>query len=638
MLQVNLFPLRVDLEGLRIFCFRPLEPKKLLADLRDRGWYAFQKGEEVWAYGLEAPGIPAPLVGVERPRGTRGRIQALNSYLNQRLQARGFVRLGRGQGWLDLETYMAAEGEVAEGPFKGHALVVVSHPFFHVEVVRLEEGFFALVDMEHRVLTREGLGRLPRGLLEYFQSLTPHQVLYALDLEARKQFPLREAPAEARLFLHTAHQKALEAPSTRGLGTRRISLDTFAENQFRFEELLKHVKAFADFLDPIPLALPLPLKGVRVGGLRMARGLGQEAKGVDRLGFLEPRKVRVLLAFPDEKVVKAGPKPAGQTGHHIRKRMRGEGEWRLSRSTFVEQASWELTTRQLLLYHFVEQERLQSARNERAVLEAMGDVPSLLATWKRWGLELELVRPPVRYAPTGEVLEGEPKREGVDIAVVLAPESVNEAALGVLKRAFAGLRVKVVNPDTLMDRVKASSFAYDLAVQAGALPFRVEGFSRHVLGLRQGGDGFFWRLLEPGGQPLAQGQGFPEKEAELPPGTLIHYFGKGKGLEQVLAWTGRPVVWIQESHLRFSTRELPLGCYFCPLPEVAYLHTHRGNPGWPRALRVELVQGDVPLEEVLAQVYWLTKAAGGLYHPGRFPVSVVERTSWPKGRKRGAKA
>ena len=133
---------------------------------------------------------------------------------------------------------------------------------------------------------------------------------------------------------------------------------------------------------------------------------------------------------------------------------------------------------------------------------------------------------------------------------------------------------------------------------------------------------------------MDEGPGFPGKEEELPPNTLVHYRGERKYLKQVQAWTKRPVIWIQESHLRFSMKELPLRSYFRPLPEVAYLHTHSGNPGWPRALRVEVVQGDVPLEEVLAQVYWLTKPAGGLYNPGKLPLSVVDETSWPRERKK----
>jgi len=60
------------------------------------------------------------------------------------------------------------------------------------------------------------------------------------------------------------------------------------------------------------------------------------------------------------------------------------------------------------------------------------------------------------------------------------------------------------------------------------------------------------------------------------------------------------------------------------LPEVAYLLTHPGTPGWPSPVRVEVVQGEVTLEEALALVYWLTKAAGGLYLPGHLPLSIKE--------------
>ncbi|WP_038030576.1 hypothetical protein [Thermus sp. NMX2.A1] len=635
-LQVNLFPLRVDLEALRIFRFRTPEPLKIRDDLRDTGWYAFAKGKEVWVYGLEAPKLPFPLVGVERPRNPQEQTQALNSHLNQRLLALEYVRVG--PEWLDPQTHMAAEGVVAEGPFKGHPLVLASHPVFRVEVVRLEQGFFALVDMEHRVLTKDGIERIPNGLLEYFQSLAPEQPLGALDLEARKELPLTEAPPRARLLLHPAHQAALEAPAAQGRGARRLSKDTFAGNQFRFNDLLKHASHFADFLDPSPLTLPLPLERVSAGRLRMARGVGLEAKEVNRLAFLGPQRVRVLLAFPEDKVVKKNSKPAGHTGNHIHIRTRGEGEYHVNKRTFVEETPHELSTRELLLYHFVDRERLQNAKNEKHVLAAMWNVPSLIATWRKWGLDLEPVRPPVKYAPTGEVLEGGSKRNGVDVAVILAPESVKQLALDALKkkirRDLKVQRVQVVNPDTLLARAEASSFAYHLAVRAGALPFKIEGFSWYVLGLRKGKNNISWRLLEPGGQPVDEGPGFPGKEEELPPNTLVHYRGERKYLKQVQAWTKRPVIWIQESHLRFSMKELPLRSYFRPLPEVAYLHTHSGNPGWPRALRVEVVQGDVPLEEVLAQVYWLTKPAGGLYNPGKLPLSVVDETSWPRERKK----
>jgi hypothetical protein len=54
-----------------------------------------------------------------------------------------------------------------------------------------------------------------------------------------------------------------------------------------------------------------------------------------------------------------------------------------------------------------------------------------------------------------------------------------------------------------------------------------------------------------------------------------------------------------------------------------------GHPGWPKALKVEVVQGDLPLEEAVAQVYWLTKVEGGLHHPNVLPLSVAEPTGAP---------
>lgn len=631
-LRANLFPLRVSPEGAKVFRFRPADLEKLLRLLRDVGWYAFRKGNEVWVYGLEAPKLPGvPMVGEEGVKGLRERVLALNSHLNQRLRAQGFIRVG-GE-WLDPETYVAAEGVVAKGPFAGRPFALVTHPAYRVEIVRLEEGFFALVDLEHQVLSQEGIGAMPPGLLRYFQGLVPEHPLRALDLEARRMFPVEQAPPKAQLLLNPGHQAALEAHAAQGGGTRRLSMDTFAANQFHFDRLLKAVGAFADFLDPTPLTLPSPLPAVARGGLRMAGGAAREAKEVEALGFLEPKRVRVLLAFPEGEVRVAQRRPSGQTAH-LRVKERGGEERRQGAATFA-QKDQRLTTRELLLYHFVEQERLERS-GARGLLEALAGVPSLEATWRQWGLALELVLPPVKYARGGKVLEGKPQE--ADLAVILAPEEVGREALEVLFGLLGPqARVRVVNPDTLSERAKVKSFAYDLARAAGALPFRLEGFSRHVLGLRRGQEGFRWRLLDPGGQPLAQGQGLPE-EGRLPREAVVHYWGKDRNLEEVLAWTEKPVVWLQESHLRFSEKNLPLGSYFQPLPEVAYLHVHPGNPGWPRALRVEVVQGELSLEEALAQVYWLTKPTGGLYQPGKQPLSVAEKSTWGWALPRGARS
>lgn len=626
-LQVNLFPLKVNPEAARVFRFRPSNPEKALAFLRATGWYALQKDTEVWVYGLEAPEVHAPFVAEEPVKDLRERVLALNSHLSQKLRTKGFVRVE--SGWLDLEAYRVAEGQVAQGPWAGRSFALVTHPAYRLEVVRLEGGFFALVDLEHRVRSQEGWGALPEGLVAYFQALASPHNLRALDPKARRTFPLDHAPATAWLLLPPSVQAALEAQAAQGTGTRRLSLDAFAANQFRFDRLLEAVAAFADFLDPTPLALPSPLPVVAQGGLRMARGTATEAKEVEALGFLEPKRVQVLLALPDGETLEVRQRPSGQTSEHLRVKERGREERRQGGSTFTRETR-RLSARELLLYHFVEQERLRSKAPH--VVEALAGVPSLRETWARWGLDLELVLPPVRYTRSGKVGEGEPKK--ADLAVILAPEDLGEAEVkwirGLLK---PWAWTQVVNPSTLTEKPKAKSFAYDLAVRAGALPFRLEGFTRHVLGLHQGREGFAWRLVDPGGQPLGQGQGLPEEE-HLPPDTLVHYLGGEKGLEEVLGWTGKPVVWLQESRLRFSQKALPLGSYFPFLPEAAYLHTHPGNPGWPRALRVEVVQGDLSLEEALAQVYWLTKPAGGLYRPGKFPLSVVEKTPWSWGLRK----
>jgi hypothetical protein len=79
--------------------------------------------------------------------------------------------------------------------------------------------------------------------------------------------------------------------------------------------------------------------------------------------------------------------------------------------------------------------------------------------------------------------------------------------------------------------------------------------------------------------------------------------------------------------------------YLRALPELAYLHAHPGHPGWPKALSVEVVQGNLRLEEAVTQAYWLTKVAGGLYHPGALPLSVAdpEPTGLGKGKAFGEK-
>ncbi|MGC8904898.1 hypothetical protein [Thermus sp.] len=509
-------------------------------------------------------------------------------------------------------------------------LAVRLHQGYWVEVVRLEGAYFALVDLEKQALTKATLAELGNEALQHLRALQETPPLKALDPTKRRDVPLEKASPEAHLLLHPRVLSEIEAPLAQGSGLRRLSQDTFWESQFRFEDLDGKVRlVFQGILDPEPWTLPPErLATVAQGALRMGQGLGREPKEVLQKGFFRPLGKAVFhLAFPQMDLSISAKSPAGQTQAHIKVKPRGKPEEWKARPAYAEDRL-RISARELLLLHFVDKDQLKRSSKGQRLLALTPSSPSFLETWEKMGASLELQRPPLVYDPkTGEALQGGPL--AADIAFLLAPE---EVAPEVLKRVHKALEtsariVQWVQPTTLQNRPHLRELAYNLARKAGAIPFLLEGFTRHVLGLVHTRNGFFWRLLSPEGQLADQGSDLPQKA--LPQPLVVHFRGGDEALERVLSWTGLPLVRIQTSRLRFSKKALPLGTYFRPIPELAYLHAHPGHPGWPKALKVEVVQGDLPLEEAVAQVYWLTKVEGGLHHPNVLPLSVAEPTGAP---------
>ncbi|WP_448568972.1 hypothetical protein, partial [Thermus sp.] len=111
MLEVNLFPLLVSPDALRVYRYRHRAPQKLLAYLRAEGFFAEIRGQEVWVYGVEDPQARAPLLGTLTPKGAKEAAKAFNGYLHRFLTRKGFYR--NGGVWFDPEDYVEIMGYLA---------------------------------------------------------------------------------------------------------------------------------------------------------------------------------------------------------------------------------------------------------------------------------------------------------------------------------------------------------------------------------------------------------------------------------------------------------------------------------------------------------------------------------------------
>lgn len=633
--EVNLFPLLVSPDALRVYRYQHRAPQKFLAYLRAEGFYAEIRGEEVWVYGVEDPQARAPFLGTLTPQGAKEAAKAFNGYLHRFLTQKSFYR--NGGVWFDPEDYVEIAGYLALEPRV--PLEVRLHQGYWVEAVRLGETYFALVDLEKRALTKATLAELGGEVLQRIKALQESPPLKAWVPHQKRSLPLEKAPPDAHLFLHPQVLSEMEAPKAGGSGVRRLSQDTFWESQFNFKDLEDKVRLiFQGVLDPRPWRIPAErLASVTHGALRMGQGLGREPKEVLQKGFFRPPgRVIFHLVFPHEISVSL-KRPAGQTPSHIKFRTRAEPEWRESRSAYTKEEV-SLDARELLLRHFVDESLLERRSEGKRLLALTPSFPRFLEVWGRMGASLELQLPPLVYDPkTGEAIKGGPLP--ADIALLLAPE---EVAWKVLQELHAALEVSArivqwVKPSTLLERPHVHELAYNLARKAGGIPFLLEGLTHNVLGIVHTRDGFFWKLLSPEGRLTDQGWDLPQRTLPYP--LVVHFRGGDEALEEVLSWAQWPLVRIKSTRLRFSQKGLPLGTYLRALPELAYLHAHPGHPGWPKALSVEVVQGNLRLEEAVTQVYWLTKVAGGLYHPGALPLSVAdpEPTGLGKGKAFGEK-
>jgi len=620
---VNLFRLHTIPNVLRIWRYKHSQPKKLMSFLRSGGWYAEIRDNEVWAYGVEAPDARATFLGATTPKGTLEATKAFNGYLNHYLAKKGFYRIDA--AWFDPEDYVVIEGQIAV--LGTHfPLTVRMNQGYLVETIRYGANFFAQVDLQKQVFTQKPLASLDGAIVTWLetQSAKHKQPLRAIDLRHNRIFLLDKAPPEAHLLLHPSHLEAIHANTPQN--TRRASQDVFKKSQFSFEELIRKICVFEGILDPNPLPLPQgALAQVGYGGLRMSNGTGKEAKDVFKLGFLKPlHKTRFQLAFPALHAPLKQSQNSVVYSNHILVKERNQASHRGSVATYQKNIL-SVEARQLMLYHFVDRLRLKASQEGRQILELFNSKSSFTDAWRRLGFDLELVTPPILYDPkTGKLLSGSAQR--TDVLLLLAPEEVAQKQLENIYGQTKGFfkKLQIVQPSTLMDSpASVNTLAYDIALKLGAVPFKLEGFDTPVLGIRRTKKGFCWRLLSAEGVLEKSGNDLPE-EGELPDNLLVHFMGAGDALEEIMAWTSRPLVWISRSNLRFSEKQLPLGTYFRLLPEVAYLLTHPGTPGWPSPVRVEVVQGEVTLEEALALVYWLTKAAGGLYLPGHLPLSIKE--------------
>lgn len=642
-LYVNLFPLkRIPQEG-RIFRFAHRDPQSFLKYLQAMGWIAQKRGDEVWIFALERPEVRAPFVGEAEPASLQERAMAFNSHLNRLLSQKGFYRTG--SRWIDPEEWTRIEGVFLSGPFQGKAFPVRQHQAYKVEVVNLLGTFYALVDLSKQLLSDAPLEALSVELVAYLEAQAPKHPLHALDLHTGRRTFWEKADPRGHLLLHPVHLEELGVVGEQGQ-MRRTSQEAFERSQFDFAHLLEKITLFSEVLVPEPLALSEEALGRIEGlGLRMAKGLAAEPKEVRFKGFLyAPSKISLRPILPDAPEVAYTQKVTKEPSFHVETKRRGKPP---QRSGHLEhRATVAVSPRHLLLYHLVEPHRLKNSREGLEILERFGHIQgkdgrSLVQALKQFGTSIQVAQPALRYNPTTGEIQGSPTPGSSgenEVNFILAPPEVGRYALGrllnQLKNYFPKAADQVVNPDTLESPIKLLSLAYDLLVGKlrAAVPYALKDLGQHVLGLRATQeDGFLWRLIGPEGFVLGKGKGFPPDEI-LPRAFVVHFMGNDRQLEEVLDWTHEPVVRLELSDLRFSQKNLPLGTFFRATPEVAYLLAHPGHPGWPTALRVEVIQGGLTLEEALKQVYWLTKPTGGLYHPGKLPLSVEEKVPWDQLR------
>ncbi|WP_152607420.1 hypothetical protein [Thermus sp. 2.9] len=598
---------------------------------------------------MERPEVAAKYLGDAPASSTRERTLALNSHINRILKQNGFYRAG--SLWVDPEDWVRIEGFLLSGPHQGKPFPIRQHQAYSIEAICLDGIFYALVDLSKQVLSDLPLGALDKGVMSTLEAAAPRHRLKAVELATGKSTDWKEAGPKAHLLLHPGHLSQLGITGKQG-GFRSSLQEAFEASQFDFADLLRKVGSFKDFLVPEPLAVPTDaLFRVEGRGLRMAKGMAAEPKEVRRLGFLSaPQSLYIRPVFPEGVNGEVTSVTQYEPSTHIEIQERGRPPQRSGKLAHTLKHSYN--PRWLLLYHLVPRSDLEKSQKGKEILAhftpANGE-NSLQQELERLGVKLQLLLPAIRYAPlTGEVARGAPseattleKGAQPQINLILAPAEVRSEALKrliqSLKSLFPNSKGQVVQPKTLMGTPpNIHSLAYDLLVRlCNAVPYALACLDHPILGLRTSRDeGYLWRLLSPEGFVLAKGSGLPKTE-ELPHRLVIHFLGSGQALDNILSWTHHPVVWIERTNLRFSHKKLPLGTYFLASSEMAYLLVHPGHPGWPRALRIQVAQGDLPLEQAVAQVYWLSKPAGGLYHPGTVPLSVADETEWDKLRHPG---
>lgn len=394
MLKANLFPLLLSPEGLRIYRYGHKEPQRLLGYLRAQGFFAEIHGQEVWAYGVEAPQARVHFLGTLKPKGTTETTKAFNGLLHRLLAQKGFYR--NAGVWLDPEDRVEITGHLALSP-RGPKipLPVRLQQGYWVEVVHLEGVYFALVDLEKQVLTKATLAELGGEVLRHLEALQERPPLKAFDPIQRKDLPLAKAPPNAHLLLHPKVLAAIEAPLSSGSGVRRLLEDVFWESQFSFKDLEEKVRVvFQEVLDPRPWTVPAErLASVTRGALRLGHGSGHNPKEVLQKGFFRPpEKVTFHLSFPAHFSLPLR-RPAGRTQAHIAVKTREKPERRETRPTHAEEVV-QMEARELLLRHFVDQSRLGRTPEGQRLLALTPSSPSFREVWGRIGASLELRLPP----------------------------------------------------------------------------------------------------------------------------------------------------------------------------------------------------------------------------------------------------
>jgi len=116
---------------------------------------------------VEDPQARAPFLGTLLPQGAKEAAKAFSGYLHRFLTQKGLYR--NGGVWFDLEDYV----EMAGHPRLGSRvpLEVRLHQGYWVEVVRLGEAHFALVDLEKQALAKATLAEMGTEVLQHIKAL-----------------------------------------------------------------------------------------------------------------------------------------------------------------------------------------------------------------------------------------------------------------------------------------------------------------------------------------------------------------------------------------------------------------------------------------------------------------------------------